>query len=126
MIETNMDVHVKALVDSIKKTRGKLNYTQEEVANLSGVDTANIAKLENINRNPNPEFYTLVPITRALNIDPRDFFYPELSRDNPRIQLLQQLVAGCTDSEADTLIPIIRELISFMRSSGKTSIKEDE
>ncbi len=67
-----------------------------------------------------------VPVFRALNIDPRDFFYPELSRDNPLIQLLQQLVSGCTDSEADALIPIIRELIQFMRSSGKTHIKEGE
>ncbi len=126
MIETTMDVYVKALADSIKTTRGKLNLTQDQVANLSGVDTANIAKLENFNRNPNPEFCTLIPVTRALNIDPRDYVYPELSRDNPRIQLLQQLVSGCTDSEADTLIPIIRELIGFMRSSGKTSIKEDK
>lgn len=115
-----------SLADSIKKARGELDLTQEEVADISGVDTANIAKMENPNRNPNPEFYTLVPVIRALNIDPRDFFYPELSRDNPRIQLLQQLVSGCTDSEADALIPIIRELIQFMRSTGKTHIKEGE
>ena len=121
-----MKKYTKSLADSIKKARGELDLTQEEVADISGVDTANIAKMENPNRNPNPEFYTLVPVIRALNIDPRDFFYPEISRNNPRIQLLQQLVSGCTDSEADALIPIVRELIRFMRSTGKTHIKEGE
>jgi len=84
-----MKEYTKALADSIKTARKKLNLTQEQVADKSGVDTANIAKMENLNRSPNPEFSTLVPVVRALNIDPRDFFYPEISRNNPRIQLLQ-------------------------------------
>jgi len=126
MNQAIMNQYVKPLADTIKRARGKLDLTQDQVADISGVDTANIAKMENASRNPNPELATLFPVVRALNIDPSEIFYPEMQRDNPRIKLLQQLVSGCTDSEADTLIPIIRELIRFMRSSEKTSIKKDE
>ena len=41
-----------------------------------------------------------------------------------RAQLLQQLISDCSDSEADALIPIILELLQFMRSNGKTHIEE--
>ena len=33
-------------------------------------------------------------------------------------------ISDCSDSEADALIPIIRELLQFMRSNGKTHIDE--
>ncbi len=41
-----MKKYTKSLADSIKKARGELDLTQEEVADISGVDTANIAKME--------------------------------------------------------------------------------
>ena len=119
-----MNDFTKPLADAIRQARVQLNLTQEQVAELADTDPMNIMKMENTNRNANPELATLYPVVRALNINPQDIFYPEIARENPRIQLLQQLVSGCTDSEADALIPIIRELLQFMRSNNKTHIDE--
>ena len=119
-----MNDFTKPLADSIRQARANLGLTQEQVAELANTDPMNIMKMENTNRNANPELATLYPVIRALNIDPQEIFYPEISRDNPRIRLLQQLISGCSDAEADALIPIIRELIRFMRSSGKSHIDE--
>jgi transcriptional regulator with XRE-family HTH domain len=119
-----MNDFTKPLADSIRQARANLGLTQEQVAELANTDPMNIMKMENTNRNANPELATLYPVIRALNIDPQEIFYPEISRDNPRIRLLQQLISDCSDAEADALIPIIRELIQFMRSGGKTHIEE--
>ena len=119
-----MNDFTKPLADSIKQARRRLGLTQEQVADIAGVDPVNIMKMENVSRNSNPELATLYPVVRALNINPQDIFYPGIARDNPRIQLLQQLISDCSDSEADALIPIVRELLQFMRSNGKTHIDE--
>ena len=119
-----MHEYQKPLADAIKKARGQLNITQEQAADLSGTETSNIAKMESVNRHANPTLDKLYPLVRALYINPNDIFYPELKSNNPRIQLLQQLLADCSDEEADALIPIIRELKQFMRNSRKSDIPE--
>ena len=112
------------LANAIKRERGKLGLTQEQVARLANTDVTNIMKMENVKRNANPELATLWGVVRALNIDPGEFFYPGLSQDSPRRRLLQQLVSDCTDEEAANLIPIIRELIHFMRQKNNISVEE--
>lgn len=80
--------------------------------------------MENVKRNANPELATLWGVVRALNIDPQEIFYPGLAQDSPRVRLLQQLISDCSDEEADKLIPVVRELVHFMRQSNNTIIKE--
>ena len=108
------------LADAVKKARGKQGLTQEQVAEKAHVDSRSVLKIENCNSNP--ELATLWPIIRVLSIDPLTIFYPGMERDNPRIRLLQQIISDCSDQEADALIPIIRELIGFMRSNDKSPI----
>ena len=119
-----MHEFTEPLANAIKQSRSALGLTQEQVAELACTDPMNIMKMENVNRNANPEMATLYPVIRALKIDPREIFYPEEKQDNPRIRLLQQLISDCSDNEADAVIPIIRELIQFMRGTGKTQINE--
>ena len=112
------------LADALKRERGKRKLSQDQVAELACIETANITKMETPSRNANPELATLYPVVRALNIDPQEFFYPGLKLDNPRIRVLQQLISDCTDEEADSLIPIVRELIRFMRNKNNLKIRE--
>ena len=114
----------KPLADAIKRARGRLKLTQEQVAELANTDPSNIMKMENISRNANPELATLYPVIRALSIDPQDIFYPEMKTEDPNLRILQQLISECSDAEAEALIPIIRELLFFMRSTKKTDITE--
>ena len=80
--------------------------------------------MENVKRNANPELATLWGVVRALNIDPQEIFYPGLTQDSPKVRLLRQLVSDCSDEEADKLIPVVRELVRFMRQGNNTIIKE--
>lgn len=114
----------QALSDTLKRVRGELGLTQDEVAELAGIEVSNIRKMETLSRNANPELVTLYPLIRALNIDPQEIFYPDTASNSPRIRLLQQIISDCTDDEADALIPITRELKHFMRSIGKSKISE--
>ena len=112
------------LAETIKNARTGAELTQAQVAERAGVEPASIMKMENPFRNANPELSTLWPVVRVLNIDLSDIFYPGRMRDNPRIKLLQQMVGECSDREADALIPVIKELIRFMRFNSKSPIEE--
>ena len=103
-----------------------MGLTQEQAAALAHTDVTNIIKMENIKRNANPELATLWRVVRALNIDPHEIFYPGLTQDSPKLRLLQQIISDCTDEEADALIPVVRELIRFMRQTDKSAIAEKE
>ncbi len=119
-----MNVFSKPLADAIKRARGKLGLTQEQVAELANTDPSNIMKMENIGRNANPELATLYPVVRALSIDPQEIFYPEVKIEEPNRRVLRQIVSECTEAEAEALTPIIRQLLTFMRSTNKTDILE--
>ena len=119
-----MNDFTKPLSNAIKQARKLHGLTQEQAAELAGIDTMNITKMESVSRNDNPELSTLYPVIRALSIDSQDIFYPEIKQDNPKIRHLQQLVSDCSEEEADALIPIIRELKLFLRSNGNKHINE--
>ena len=121
-----MNEFVKPLADVVKRERAKMGLTQEQAAALAHTDVTNIIKMENIKRNANPELATLWRVVRALNIDPHEIFYPGLTQDSPKLRLLQQIISDCTDEEADALIPVVRELIRFMRQTDKSAIAEKE
>ena len=117
-----MNEFVKPLAEAVKRERGKLGLTQEQAAALAHTDVTNIIKMENVKRNANPELATLWGVVRALNIDPHEIFYPGVLRDSPNMRLLQQIISDCTDEEAEALIPVVRELLQFMRKNGKTTV----
>ena len=105
-----------ALADVSRRTREKLGLTQDQAAEMANIDPSHVSKMENINRNANPELATLYPYVRALNINPQEIFYPEIFIDNPRVRVLQQIISDFSDYEADAVIPVIRELKHFMRN----------
>ena len=103
------------LAEVILRARKKAKLTQAQLAELAGVEQSSIVKMENPVRNANPELATLWPVIRVLDIDPFEFFYPGIFREDARIRLLRQMVGECTEQEADALIPVIKEMIVFMR-----------
>ncbi len=62
---------------NIKHYRKLNNLTQEQFADLIGIDYKNVSKIENGNNYPSPD--TLTSIVRVLNID----FYELFVFDNP-------------------------------------------
>ena len=110
----------RPLGDAIKRARGELDLTQAQVAGKINRDTRTVMNIENYKGNPKME--VMYPLIRALQIDPREIFNPEMGRESPSIRRLRFLIADCDEQEAATLIPVIEAVLSALRSSDAGTI----
>lgn len=116
-VETTPAEYQKALGDAVKRARGKTSYTQADLAELAGMESSRtILNIENYRGNPLLE--NLYPLIRALKIDPRDIFYPEVHRDEPSLRQLRILVEECSEEEAKALIPVLESLLNALRDKN--------
>lgn len=102
------------LGDAVKKARGELGLTQNQVADQIDVDVRTVMNIENYKGNPKMEI--LFPLIRALKIDSREIFHPEIRLDNPAVSKLRLLIEQCSEDEAAALIPIIESILSALRT----------
>ena len=105
----------RPLGDAVKRARGELNLTQAQVAGKIDKDARTVMNIENYKGNPKME--VMYPLIRALQIDPREIFNPEMGRESPSIRRLRFRIADCDEQEAATLIPVIEAALSALRSS---------
>ena len=110
----------RPLGDAVKRARGELNLTQAQVAGKINRDTRTVMNIENYKGNPKME--VMYPLIRALRIDPREIFNPEMGRESPSIRRLRFLIADCDEQEAATLIPVIEAVLSALRSCDAGTI----
>ena len=116
-----MSEYSKSLGNVVKNARKRLDLTQNEVADSIQVDVRTIINIENFKGNPKMEI--LYPLVRSLKIDPCEIFYPEMLRTTPKLQELRLLMEDCDEQEAVALIPILRSVLSVIRSKDATPIK---
>ena len=116
-----IDDFTQALAKSVKKARNELGLTQQQVADMIHCNSRTILKIENCQGNPKME--TIFPLIRALKIDAREIFNPELERESPAIRRLRYEVEDCTEQEAATLIPIIASVLQAIRASSPADIE---
>ena len=116
-----MQDYSRPLGDALKRARGESGYTQREVADKIGKDVLTVLNIENYKGNPKME--VLYPLIRALNIDAREVFYPELQRESPALRQLRLLIEECSEVEAAALIPVFQSVLSAMRTRDITDIK---
>ena len=115
-----MPDYSKPLGDGVKRTRKRLDLTQNEVADSIDVDVRTIINIENYKGNPKLE--VLYPLIRSLKIDPREIFYPEMQRESPALRQLRLLVEDCSEEEAATIIPVLQSVIAALRDKNATTI----
>lgn len=65
----------------------------------------------------------LYPLVRALKIDAREIFNPEISRESPSICQLRLLIEECSEEEAAAIIPVFQSVLSALRDKNATPIK---
>lgn len=116
-----MSDFTRPLGDTVKKARTDLDMTQSQVAELIDVDVRTIINIENYRGNPKLE--VLYPLVRALKIDAREIFQPEIKRESPCLCQLRYLIEDCSEEEAAALIPVIESVLSVLRSKHATVIK---
>ena len=64
----------------------------------------------------------LFPLIRALKMDSREIFHPEILRESPAIRRLRFLIEECSEEEAEALVPAIESILSVLRSKTATKI----
>ena len=101
-----MQEYSRSLGDVIKRARGKLGLTQNEVADAADIDVRTVLNIENYKGNPKME--VLYPLVRALKIDAREIFNPEIQRESPALRQLRLLIEECSEEEAEAIIPVFR------------------
>lgn len=116
-----MKEYSRFLGDAVKRARGASGLTQREVADKINKDVRTVLNIENYKGNPKLE--VLYPLVRALNIDPREVFYPNMQQESPTLRRLRLLVDDCSEEEASALIPVLQSVLRAIRSKGGTEIK---
>lgn len=109
------------LGDAVKRARGELGLTQREVADKVDIDVRTVLNIENYKGNP--KLIVLFPLIRALKIDAREVFNPEMQRETPALRQLRLLVEECSEEEAAMLIPIVESVLKAIHAKDGTEIK---
>ena len=107
----------RPLGDAVKSTRYQRGLTQNQVAEI---DVRTVMNIENYKANP--QMHVLYPLLRALRIDARAVFNPELQREAPALQQLRLLIEECSEQEAETLIPVVESVLSALRTKEAVEI----
>ncbi len=112
-----MQEYSKLLGDAVHRARIRMKLTQAEVADLVDVDPRTILNIEHCKGNPKLE--VLIPLVRALNIDPNEIFYPEEKAESTSVRRLNNMVKECGEAEAETIIPVVDALIKAFHTWEK-------
>lgn len=116
-----MHDYSRPLGDAVKRARGKLDLTQTEVADLADVDVRTVLNIENYKGNPKME--VLYPLVRALKIDAREIFNPEIRRESPALRQLRVLIEECSEEEAAAIIPVFQSVLTALRDKNALPIE---
>ena len=116
-----MHDYSRPLGDAVKRARGKLDLTQNEVADLADVDVRTVLNIENYKGNPKME--VLYPLVRALKIDAREIFNPEIRRESPALRQLRVLIEECSEEEAAAIMPVFQSVLTALRDKNALPIE---
>ena len=116
-----MPEYSRPLGDAIKRARGKMGLTQNEVADAADIDVRTVLNIENYKGNPKLEI--LYPLVRTLKIDAREIFNPEMKRESPALRQLRLLIEDCSEVEAAAIIPVFSSVLTALRDQNAALIK---
>lgn len=109
-----------SLGNAVKSTRYQRGLAQLQVADMADIDVRTVMNIENYKANPKME--VLYPLIRALRIDARSIFNPELQREAPALQQFRLMVEERSEQEAEALIPVIESVLSALRAKAPIEI----
>ena len=116
-----MPDYSRSLGDAVKRARGRQGFSQREVAEAANIDTQTVLKIENYKGNPKLE--VLYALVRALNMDSREIFYPEIEHESPAMDQLRLMIECCSEQEAEMIIPILQAVIKVVRAKDPVTLE---
>lgn len=114
-----MKQYSRFLGDAVKRARGASGLTQREVADKMNKDVRTVLNIENYKGNPKLE--VLYPLVRALNMDPREIFYPNMQRESPAIGKMRLMLADCSEDQILDLLPIVEAALRIIKAKTQPS-----
>ena len=115
-----MPEYSRSLGDAIKRARGRAGLTQSEVADAADIDVRTVLNIENYKGNPKLE--VLYPLVRALQLDAREIFNPEMQRESPSLRQLRKKKKKCSEEEAAAIVPVFESVLNALRTQNALSI----
>ena len=101
------------LAAAVRDARTELRLSQEKLAEILNIDSRTILNIEA--GRGNPKFEKLYLLVTYLKIPAEKIFYPENVSNRPNLQKLTMELSGCSEDEAQELLPAIRYLLNLMR-----------
>lgn len=114
-----MKEYSRFLGDAVKRARGASGLTQREVADKMNKDVRTVLNIENYKGNPKLE--VLYPLVRALNMDPREVFYPNMQQESPAIGKMRLMLADCSEDQILDLLPIVEAALRIIKAKTQPS-----
>lgn len=108
------------LANEVRNARIERGLSQEKLAEILGLDPRTILNIEAGRGNPKLE--KLYPLITYLKIPAERIFYPETASPSPALQKLLAELNGCTDKEAEDLLPMTRYLLALIRRKDTPSL----
>ena len=65
----------------------------------------------------------LYPLVRALKIDAREIFNPEIRRETPALRQLRVMIEECSEEEAAAIIPVFQSVLTALRDKNALPIE---
>ena len=112
----------RPLSDAVKKARSGFGLTQGQLAEKINIDQRTILNIENCKGNP--KMKVLYPLVRALKIDAREIFNPEMEREDPSIPRLRLTIETCSEAEAAVLISVVDAVLNALRSGQAVDVRD--
>ena len=105
----------------VKENRIKMGLTQNKLAELADIDAQTVQNIELFRTDP--KLSGLFSLVRALQIDPRTFFYPEQSQTQDAMAEVELLLADCSEEQIRTILPVIRAALDLLKAKDGIAVK---
>ena len=110
---------------AVIKYRKLLGLTQDDTAELSGVDLPTLKRIEGEAELSNPELFTIGPLISTLKINPYEVFFPEKPARNPDLyRLLNYIFTNCSNADAKLIEPSVKTLVEMAHSRNMKDVQK--
>ena len=119
-----MELDYISLGKRIRENRIRLNYTQEKLAEIAGIEPSNLSNIERAATKVS--LPTLVRIANALNVTLDQLLFDSLHRNaHITTERIALLLSDCTDEEIHDIAEILEPIKHILRKHDSASEKKE-
>ena len=110
-----MDINYNAIGERIRAYRNKLNITQAQLGERSGVEPSNISHIER--GATKVGLPTLIKIANTLGVSLDDLVYDSLEKSRHiSNKIMNELLSDCNDNELKSILEMVKSTKAILRN----------